>query len=571
MQTLRIDKLRPGLYHVTGRNEAQPELSPNALGKSSLFKAIFWGCFGEDDEGIRGPALKNWSGAQVCAVIIDAATTAGALGIFRTQSPNRLEAATAGDIARPIDQAQLTQKLGIDAAAFLHSQYFAQYAPAFIDLKPGEQAQLFTSILQLGVWEEAAKRASATASAEEQRLQSAREALARLRGEADALLELSYEADERQWDEAHQLALKTAQQAVTARQDPLAAARKAEQAAKKDAAVLTELYQQQQTATKELGAAEHAHTQQSRRVVALQRDDISKCPECGAPVTRKHVKDELGKALALLKQTDSALTAAKTADARIASDIAARAMLSEALRQAQTDRSVAEVQWQGACAELQRVQAESNPYTVLREQQDKRGAELVALLAGAAAQVEVCERAVAAAQFWSSRGFKEIRLNEVRQSIDQLTLECNETLFQLGLHDWEITFDVERETQAGTISRGFATMIKAPDLSEPVPFKAYSGGEKQRLRLATTMGMANLINSRQGVSSNVEFWDEPTHGLNPLGVGPLLAALSERARRYQRVILLADHRSFEYGDFAGTITLVKDSNGTRIEPIQPSS
>ena len=152
----------------------------------------------------------------------------------------------------------------------------------------------------------------------------------------------------------------------------------------------------------------------------------------------------------------------------------------------------------------------------------------------------------------------------IQESLAQLTLECNEVLFQMGLQDWFVSFDVERETKSGGINKNFTVMVQAPQMKDPVPWEVWSGGESQRLRLAVSMGFANLVSSRLGVQPNVEFWDEPSTWMTESGIQDMLTVLAERAERYRKVILLADHRALDFGGFVGVINIIKDRGGSRI-------
>jgi len=84
------------------------------------------------------------------------------------------------------------------------------------------------------------------------------------------------------------------------------------------------------------------------------------------------------------------------------------------------------------------------------------------------------------------------------------------------------------------------------------------------LRLAATMGLADLSRSRTGTPLGLEVWDEPTNGLSPQGIRDLLECLQERAQREQRQIWIVDHRSHEFGGFAGGVVVTKTAAGSRI-------
>jgi ABC-type multidrug transport system ATPase subunit len=79
------------------------------------------------------------------------------------------------------------------------------------------------------------------------------------------------------------------------------------------------------------------------------------------------------------------------------------------------------------------------------------------------------------------------------------------------------------------------------------------------------MGLADLIRSRTGAGIPLEVWDEPTAGLSPQGIRDLLECLRERAAREGRCVWLVDHRSHDFGGFAGGAVVRKTQGGTVIE------
>jgi exonuclease SbcC len=168
----------------------------------------------------------------------------------------------------------------------------------------------------------------------------------------------------------------------------------------------------------------------------------------------------------------------------------------------------------------------------------------------------------AAMEFWV-RGFKDIRLFVIEEALAQLELEVNGALHQLGLEDWSIEFSIEKENKSGSIKRGLTVLVNSPMNKEPVPWEAWSGGESQRLRLAGAVGVANLILSRRGVESNVEFWDEPSTWLSEEGIKDMLAVFEQRGK--QKEVWLADHRALDFGRFDKTVCVVKDESGSHIQ------
>ena len=546
-QVIDFAAMRPGLYHVTGRNEVEPELEANGAGKSSLFEAIFWALYGKTSRNLRAGTIKNWNSAEKCGVILDLQASSGSVSLLRSWGPNALEVSGQSTGDRPIDQPELEQMVGMTPEAFLFAVYFAQFSPAFVDLAAAEQTAVFSTILNLNLWERAAGAASERSGTVEQGLQQLREATARIQGQAEELLSQDYSKAEKSWKKEHEAELAVAQKQVEQSEAALATINKGQAAFN----AATEAAARQMKLVTETTTE---HRRLSQDVAKLSAQNITKCPTCGQPVSRQHIKKELDRVLAELKRKDVELVTINKEHERLLRRIPA---------DYETKQRSAELELQLSSAGLKNVEHKANPYTKLRTEQEQRGEQLAKQLEETEGKLHTEEKRLKNVQYWV-KGFKEIRLSLIRESLAQLTVEVNETLFQLGLQDWEVEFDIERETKSGGINRSFTVMIRAPHVNDLVPWGSWSGGESQRLRLAIMLGFSNMITSRVGVQPNIEFFDEPSQWLSETGITDLLEVLKERAERQQKIILLADHRSFSFGGFSGTITVTKDKNGSHI-------
>ena len=147
-------------------------------------------------------------------------------------------------------------------------------------------------------------------------------------------------------------------------------------------------------------------------------------------------------------------------------------------------------------------------------------------------------------KYWTS-AFKEIRLNLIDETLQELEIAANRHIQALGLAEWQIEFKTERENKSGTISHSFTTLIYPNGQTNPVPFESYSGGESQRLQLAVTTALSEILLIRAGISPNIEIMDEPTRALSREGITDLLECLRERATELNRAIFFIDHNSLE--------------------------
>lgn len=560
-----VSVMRPGLYHVHGRNEAEPELEAGAAGKSTLLDAFHWGCFGRTSRGLRAGAVRNWNlgKADPCLVVLEWETVAGKVGVFRSQGPNALEVISDDKGERPVDQAEVDRLL-MPEAVYRHCIHFAQFSETFIDLKPAEQSAIFTDVLALGIWEEAAKRAGHDVAGLEALITECKEDLALVTGQLEELSAADFEKLEVEWNRKRAHDLKGAKGIAASAMADAANYRGRVGEARVGAKVSRET-------DEKLAAASRAHAAclaNTRRagteLEELKGADYTNCPTCGAPVDSKHIKKEIAAKQKVLEAAYKAETAMADKVDSLAEELQSFGAVEERLREAERMLATAEERIRWADIQVLDIQTATNPYTELRMQADERGNLLVEEMEELEGKVKSFQAQAAVTGYWV-KGFKEIRLSLINESLAQLTIEANEVLYQMGLKEWSVEFDVERETKSGTINKNFTVLVHSPHTDQPVPWEAWCGGETQRLRVAISMGFSNLICSRLGVQPNIEMWDEPTMGLPEGGIHSLLQVLADRAERLGKVILLADHHSLDFGGFAGVLTIVKDKEGSRIE------
>lgn len=558
--------MRPGLYYVHGRNEAEPWLEGNGVGKSNLFEALYWCLYGTTSENLRGSTIKNWHSTQKCLVITELDVPAGRLAVLRQQGPpNTLEISLNDETPRAVDQTEIETLLGLASEAFLFSIYQAQFLDRFLDLQAAKQMAVYSTVLGLDLWEQASASASARARAIEQEVNAVQQRLAGLEGQAQALAASSHDKDEIEWNETTAHAIRTHELEQEKIKSELIDLRRAAEKYRKG----SETFRKKRELgflAREIVAVHVAEERRlEREIVELKRKDLKNCPVCGTELKRKdHIGQEV-KRLEALKEKAKANIKEHTErlDERMRDTVKYRDD-EDKLLDAEKAVSQREEAQRGSEQVLQQLRTQKNPYTALKQEQAQRARQLKKDLEETETSLALKEREQKGTQFWTG-GFKQVRLMLIKESLTQLQVEANESLYQLGLRDWSLEFDVERETKSGTIDRNFTVEVRAPKLKDPQPWKAWCGGERQRLRVAGTLGFSNLISSRLAVQPNLEIWDEPTAWMSGMGIRDLLECLSERAQQQQKIILLADHKVLDSAAFSGTIQLIKDSGGTRIE------
>ena len=590
----------PGLYLVSGRNETHPELGGNATGKSTLWDALFWCLYGRTARGLRASNVVTWRRKKGCRVSVRLSVDGRQFTVVRTQSPNSLTLAEEKGRLKPVEQPTIDGLVGYTSAAFLHGILAGQFGNMFFDLPPTAKLDLLTGILELELWLSSSQRAKQQCHILAAKIERLSQDVAHAEGTIEELTSLVASTRAESKERRRQLVseesttrndlsglyktLKSQKVTVgvsTARcsackrlcregEDRLASAKQVEQ---KASDAYRSVLVKRDNALRSL-----AHL---RLILTSLSESFPWCPTCHQKVGRQHLKAEVGKVNGDIRKEETRLLLVKKKVAKAERRVGSRAKsvrrvdgTLEGGRSALLKAEEEVIARRNSCRETQQA-IENAKAGLVRLAQEKKSAtrqleDLKVRRANAQKERRDGQQLLAKKrrkreryEFWIT-GFKDVRLWIVDQAMRQLEACANNSLLQLGLHDWSIRMDVERETKAGKVSRGFNVFVRSPDSPDEVPWEAWSGGETQRLRLAGAMGLMDLIADRVGQQPTVEVWDEPTDRLSGDGIDDLITLLSSRAGLEQKRIFLVDHRSLDAGRFDGHLKIVYNANGSHL-------
>lgn len=542
-----------GLVHITGDNQESPRLGANGVGKSKLLDAIYWCLYGKTSRGLKGPSVRSWNAKGATSVKLVGEWADGAEHeIWRGANPNLLCID-----GRDVQQLEVLETVGLWDDEFLHSIYFSQFEDKFINLKPAAQLELFSRIMDLGVWEAASERASKRVRDADKKDQELTNELARIEGHIEILTLTKEQAEDlaTRWGKEHLAKVREAQKELSTAEEWCE--RLSGTSTLKSTVVSEKLVREAASKLTVIRADLQREESLRLKLTAMGR----KCPECGQSVSLEHQRKVFAESTARTKSLTAQESGAETELKKAEQDLTREKKANEAKRENLSKVESAKTEVKNAAAKLQSVKAEKNPHT---KQAESAAADLEeSHLQAAKVQKELTKlrSEVDAVRFWV-KGFRDLRLWVIDDSLAQLEVEVNGALHEVGLEGWSIEFDVERETKSGSVSRGFTVLIRSPEMDEAVPWEAWSGGESQRLVLASTIGVANLIRARRGVQTNIEFWDEPSTWLSEEGIEDMLAILESRASK--QAVAIADHRALSYGNFTNTICVVKKAGGSHV-------
>jgi DNA repair exonuclease SbcCD ATPase subunit len=599
----------PGLYFMQGRNEAEPRLEANGSGKSTLWKALTWCLYGKTADGMVAGDLNTWGAGKGTSV--EAEFEDDDVGIrhvvTRTWGPiswklrswdlsgDHWDFDDTVDLAKAKDNAVIAL-LRLEFVPWLHSVLMAQEEDLFLDMKADAQAALFSEIMGLDRWLEYSAAASRKATAQDGVSRALERDLAELQGKVATLGRKDLQASVDDWEENRRARLAAVDRKYQdlledARElkDKLPGLQAAEEARRAEyRASKAEAQRPRETLEGYLREAAQLEGDLRRALqdldVVTQRikdlEDNPACETCGQRLTpdarraaalkaNKEMDRVAGLADRLSKDAKEIAEDVATVRNRLKSLEAAEEADGKALDQAADDYSHARREHQLAERDLDRleeqaedIEKERNPYDDMQADVVREGHRLADELADTQARLDASNERYSILSFWV-RGFKELRLELIAEALNELEIEVNSCVTDLV--GWELCFQVDKETKSGGISKGFNVFVRSPHNEKAVPWKAWSGGEKQRLRVAGNMGLSDLIRSRTAATLNLEVWDEPTKNLSPQGVIDLLESLAARARKERRQIWIVDHRTHAFGDFTGSVTVIKDKRGSYID------
>jgi len=566
---------KPGFKFVTGRNMLEPRLGSNGSGKSTIFEAITWCLYGATSSGDRAAEVVTWNeklpSVTVCVCQPDGSNKRY---INRTGSPNRL--IIDDEI---VDQLDVDRLIGLNKSRFLQTVMFGQGAPLFFDLSVPGRGELLDEVFAISYWLDMAEQAAEQEKAAQRTIYELEKKLAHIEGAMSTcgiVQEASLVRLETEWNATQRERLDATLKEIDHNEHRLEVLRDTETKLVNLCAELPEIADVTGLQTRLRNALVDCDFLQAKlkEIIAIQQqyEDSAVCPTCGQPITAEftehqilqHATDqlrltqELRDASRIREDTQKQIT--EVTKANIATLEAARSINEQLSKtRAELDSTERLVDVLVAKFEAEQ-QIKDNPYThqLARIRDARRRLEIAK--ARASVKRATSTSTVEAMRFWK-QGFRRVRLFLLKQVLDSLTIEIAAAAASLGLSSWKVVLTTETETKGGSVKSGVQIVVSPPDGG--AGRKRYSGGEHQRIKLAVSIGLANMIQRMAGIAVDFEIWDEPTQFLSEEGINDLLECLAYRAQSTQKSIYLLDHRSLNYG-FDETIFVEKTHEGSRI-------
>jgi DNA repair exonuclease SbcCD ATPase subunit len=579
----------PGLCFLTGRNDDNSLLIRNGAGKSTLLESIVWCLYDKTSRGLKATDIVTW-GCKKASVTVELCINATWYKITRTRNPNVLT--VNGVVCDTV-----VNLIRLSYEEFLYSVIFSQFNDTFFDLSSANKLALFSKIMKLDIWLELSQQAADEAKGIELKKNNLSFDISRLEGRQITINEsieilkekaLNWDADKQRNLKAYQQGtdsyllelarLDTSVKDICNKLKPLDY--KIEELNKRIDKAASELLPMEEVYQELLDESikSQCEIDNLNRILEQLSGLDAKCPTCWQKVDEVHLVTEKAKLEAQISNlkknqseidTDRHQVDKNTYDlsknlenysASIRSTTEVKEVNERKLRSLETEIRQVEFELKKLKEHFEKEKSSKNEYQGMLE--DK-----IAELGKSQDDIQLNQDKIhklneqyEAVNYWVS-GFKKLRLLVIEETLRSLEIEINNSLESLGLVNWKVQFDIERENKSGGVTKGFVVFIQPPN-QESVRWEAYSGGETQLLRLAGALGLSNLIMERAGLNNLLEIYDEPSSHVS--NVNALVQTLHNRANSLGKKVILVDHSAIEY-PFDSEVLVVKDENGSRIE------
>lgn len=601
-QEFSFSDLKAGFYFITGENRVDENLGANGAGKSTIWDALCWVLFEKTPTKLKASDIHCWGSKTKTVVSLRFEVDGTSYLLTRTWNPNKVCLSEEGAPAKVITNDDIVSLIGFDFEAFLYSILISQFSSKFFDLLPSEKMNVFSTVMEssLACWLGYSDKAKGKRTKLEAEIKETERKIANLEGQITSLASEDYSDQIKEWDANKGLALSEIEEDIKEANADIKDFKQKAKGYSKSIAGLSKKIESLNAKgisfkneladiTKEEREAADIKIELSTEAKSL-RSSIAKfkglegaCPTCLQEIDGKTLEQEVKRLNKSLAEVEAEIKEVDEARDELLEDINEKDKELDKLRDSVRDlgrelniseRESSKVEDRLVSLEddiedfndnYDKKIEEENPYEKLEGEKKEKIKRIEDNKAAQDRALTIREESYQVYNYWVG-GFKDIRYMILSEALHELEVQINNSLERLGLYDWEIILSVDKQNKNGGSSKGFTVFIKSPLNKDPVPFESWSGGERQRLRLAGTLGMMDFISGRMGFTTNIEVLDEPSTWLSTEGVEDLMGILRDRANFTNKKLFIIDHRNLDtFGDFDGIIKVVKDVAGSKIE------
>lgn len=615
-----------GLILIAGNNKDSEGASSNGAGKSTLLEAIVWGLYGKTTRGIRYDEVVNRHVGKDCLVKVTFSDNYIQYEVVRARKHfQHSNSVFFSDITNDKTitgkdgddtQKMINKVIGMDFETFTSTVMFGQGCRTFVDYVDSERKDLLTKVLGYdfldALLEETKKQKKELSKAVDDRttrLEVYKDDLKGLeaidyterikafeesRKRSLETLEVERDKELQTVEEEHQKALEASQEAQGAIEqqkgviDTCEQALKAQREKKKEVDGLR--------ADRDGLVSSLAGLRAQQRGLVEEAEGIDNmgegtCPFCRQQIDkallRKYLvgildkvdglKVEEDRLAALQSEIDGAIReTSQGVDSEIQKQERALREASAEVRRLESVLKFSQERVAGHQARVDGLRAQyarkiesertaENPY-VLMEQENKKKIEVQrARIGQVEASLEADRQLLGTLGLWEeafgNKGIRSQLFDRILAILDQKT---HDYMLQLSDGSISVSFDTQMELKSGKTKDKF--VINVADGEGVRTFESYSGGEKQRVKLAVNLAISDISCSERERSFDFVVFDEALGHLDDDG---MLRAIdmwqNQIERKEKRLILAVEHDVSCQSLFDQTIWVVKDCGASRIE------
>ena len=211
-------------------------------------------------------------------------------------------------------------------------------------------------------------------------------------------------------------------------------------------------------------------------------------------------------------------------------------------------------------SQIESVRQLENNYIGLKDQNDLQIKEVQQEIDAMKKEVDDKKDKGSYLSYWID-GYKRLRM----MMFDSLIIRLEE-LSQDFLSDYSSELSVSITGEKDLKSGGKKDEVYIEVVNEKgkkSSFEAYSGGERQKVKMAVSLALSEVIKEKCGKDFNLIIFDEANEALDDIGKDTNFQAFKRIAEN--KTVLVVDHDNWFQDKFDSVITIIKNENGSFIK------
>jgi DNA repair exonuclease SbcCD ATPase subunit len=321
-----------------------------------------------------------------------------------------------------------------------------------------------------------------------------------------------------------------------------------------------------------------------REATRMQETKAGDCPYCGQLITKEslesHLQElnldidymnrELETLQAIYKDEWNAFSKTNGEIAKISNlkrelrelnmDIALKKKDLEAL-EARKDEVAIQEKIDSIKTQITVLHKAKNPFTGMKEKQEQSLKEEEVRLKEIEAELS---RQLEDRQYFTvwAENFPKLRMMLLDDIVTRLETDA-QTWLGKYCSELSVEIDTERQTQSGNVRDEVNITIVTP--KGKVPYEGYGGGEIQKIRMAISLALSEIIAEKAEREYNVIIFDEPNVGLDRVGKESNIEVFKDLAE--SKTVLIIEHDEYFQDRMDETITVVKENHKSFIQGV----